>query len=252
MLSHKNMLTMSILSSTLIGLLVLLLVGWKYYQIYQKYLHETASKNNPLVVSMPVKKSVDVRVTFEGIIQAYESLYVHPKVAGPIVEFRLEEGQKVHRNEVLGVIDSKSSLDTAILSPMSGVACAINAALGDLVKPNEKPIAVIHQIEPSYVAFSVPEDEFEQIHDAMQIYPIMVEVQTLNTNAMAEEGFLECVNDLCTAQNGGIGMRAVLTNKNATFMPGQVVNVSLVLPLHKLSSQPFKIGREYPVFCAVD
>jgi len=159
MLFQKKMRVVAITSSSLIVLVVLFWLGYKYHQNHQKSLRDAASETNAIATPLFVKQSVDIRKSFEGVVEAYESL----------------------------------------------------------------------QMQPCYVVFSVPENEFKEIQELIQTFPGIAEVQALNSSAMVEEGFLECIHDLQKSKPGMVEMRVVLTNKSEVFQPGQVVNVSLVL-----------------------
>ncbi len=283
----------------LIGIAILLFItlGTTLNHPFSKFPKSIAAV--PVSVAAVIEKPVDIRLELIGTIQSYATVVVHSQVEGPIVDIRFKEGQLVHQNDVLFVIDPKSyeaqlehakatlardqaqlekaeydvnsyatlvkqgavsdaefqsfkatrdaalatvnadkaDVDKAelflnhtnIRAPITGITGEYLAQLGAVVKADDTALVVINQIQPIYVAFNVPENKLDDIKNIMKKHSVLVLVKPTNSTVAAEEGIIEFVNNTVDPSTGTIVMKALLNNKAGELVPGQFVNVSVVL-----------------------
>jgi multidrug efflux system membrane fusion protein len=120
-----------------------------------------------------------------------------------------------------------------IRSPISGRTGSVLIQRGNLVKANDenKSLVTIHQIQPIYVTFAVPEKHLAEINRAMKEGRPEVQVYT-DGNANGSEpltGALTFVNNTVDVSTGTIRLKASFPNKDRRLWPGQVVNLVLTL-----------------------
>jgi multidrug efflux system membrane fusion protein len=120
-----------------------------------------------------------------------------------------------------------------IRSPISGRTGSVLIQRGNLVKANDenKSLVTIHQIQPIYVTFAVPEKHLSEVNRAMKQGRPEVQVYA-NGNAANNEpltGELTFVNNTVDISTGTIRLKASFQNKDRRLWPGQIVNVVLTL-----------------------
>lgn len=150
-----------------------------------------------------------------------------------------EERDRVRTNfEALkAVVEAdKAALETAklrlsycyIRSPIDGRLGELKVDVGNIVKEKDTEIAVINQIKPIYVSFSVPEVNLGLIKSQMSQDAIVVEA-TPPASSKKSEGRLVFINNEVDRQTGTILLKAVFPNDDESLWPGQFVDVRLRL-----------------------
>jgi multidrug efflux system membrane fusion protein len=117
----------------------------------------------------------------------------------------------------------------AIRSPIAGRTGKLMVNRGNLVKANDDtPMVTINQVEPIYVAFSVPEQQLPEIKQRQAAGRLVTQVSGTDGGATiaGELSFLDNAVDTTT---GTILLKASFTNKQRTLWPGQFVHVTLQL-----------------------
>ncbi len=122
-----------------------------------------------------------------------------------------------------------------IHSPVSGRTGSILIHQGNLIKADDEknPIVVIHQIEPIYVSFALPEKYFPEVKAAMQKGPLPVSVVVAKDEAHRDTGTLTFVDNQVDATTGTVRLKGTFKNAAKRLWPGQFVEASL-----ELASQP--------------
>ena len=130
-----------------------------------------------------------------------------------------------------------------IRSPVSGRTGSLLVHAGNVVKANDDKLVVIDQLQPIYVAFSVPEQILPQIRarGVSAKLPVSAAPATTTPGASAEQrasgamaqerqsGTLTFVDNAVDLQTGTIRLKATFTNKDEVLWPGQFVDVQLTL-----------------------
>lgn len=116
-----------------------------------------------------------------------------------------------------------------IRSPISGRTGNILVHAGNLVKANDVPLVVIHQVRPIFVTFSVPEQHLSVIRQRSARQKLAVQVTPHDAPGRKISGFLSVVDNTVDAGTGGIRLKATFDNREAVLWPGQFVNVVLTL-----------------------
>ena len=117
----------------------------------------------------------------------------------------------------------------SIYAPISGVVGAQLAYPGATVKANDVPVlAVINQVSPIYITFSVPQQYLESIKEFMARSRLPVEA-TPPGDSKPEPGVLTFVNNTVNTNTGTIELMGTFPNTDHRLWPGQFSNVVLRL-----------------------
>ena len=120
-----------------------------------------------------------------------------------------------------------------IRSPISGRTGSLLIQKGNLVKGNDenKSLLTVHQIEPIYVTFAVPEKYLGEINRRTKETKMEVQVQTPETQGGKEPiaGAVSFVNNTVEMSTATIRLKATFQNRDRRLWPGQTVNVLLTL-----------------------
>lgn len=119
----------------------------------------------------------------------------------------------------------------SIRAPISGRTGSLLVHQGNLVKAEDekKALVVIHQIQPIYVSFTLPEQHFGAIKEAMAAGPLPVLVQVSGEDARPLTGGLTFVDNAVDPATGTIRLKATFANEARSLWPGQFVEVHLRL-----------------------
>jgi RND family efflux transporter MFP subunit len=112
-----------------------------------------------------------------------------------------------------------------IVASISGRIGLINVHAGSLAQPTGLPMLTIAQVEPIAVAFSLPENELQNIRASYAGAEAPVKVSLPGGAVMGKLYFIDNTAD---TQTGTIKMKARFENADRRLWPGTYVNVSLV------------------------
>jgi multidrug efflux system membrane fusion protein len=116
-----------------------------------------------------------------------------------------------------------------ITAPIGGRTGNLLVHAGNLVKVNDAALVVIHQIEPIFVNFSVPEQRLAAIRRLSAGHKLPVRALVEGDAVHAAEGFLSVIDNTVDASTGTIHLKATFENRDRLLWPGQFVTVMLTL-----------------------
>jgi multidrug efflux system membrane fusion protein len=127
-----------------------------------------------------------------------------------------------------------------ITSPVSGLVGLRQVDVGNLMQANSTAIAVVTQLQPMSVLFTVPEDSLgnilQRLRDAQKL-PVDAYDRNL-TNRIAS-GVLSNADNQIDTTTGTLKLRAMFDNSKFELFPNQFVNVRLLLDtLHNVIVVP--------------
>jgi len=121
----------------------------------------------------------------------------------------------------------------SIRAPISGRTGSLMIQRGNLIKASDenKSLVVIHQIQPIYVSFSVPEQYLAQIIRGMSEgkMPVLALISDPTAAKDPIAGTVSFVNNTVDTSTGTIRLKATFPNKDRRLWPGQIANVELTL-----------------------
>ena len=116
-----------------------------------------------------------------------------------------------------------------IRSPIDGRIGLLLVNEGNVVKNNDTILAVINQLRPIYVDFSLPEQELPQIRRYMSEGRLKVEASIPDDSGKPSVGQLAVLNNSVDPTTGTIVLRGEFPNEDEKLWPGQFVNMTLTL-----------------------
>lgn len=121
-----------------------------------------------------------------------------------------------------------------IYSPIDGKIGSPLVHTGNMIKANDTQLAVINQIVPILVRFSVPEQELFRIKKAMSEGMLKTEAVVKGVDASyTAQGRVVFIDNAVDVATGTVKLKAEFPNKDKMLWPGQFVNVVLTLGVKK-------------------
>ena len=118
---------------------------------------------------------------------------------------------------------------TTIRAPFSGRIGVANVKVGNFVRPADTtPLAVINQMAPVYVTFSVPQRVLVDLRESMA-KGVSGVTATIPGRQHSETGKVAMVENTVDATTGMVTVRGVMNNENETLWPGTLVSTKLVI-----------------------
>jgi multidrug efflux system membrane fusion protein len=121
----------------------------------------------------------------------------------------------------------------SIRSPISGRTGSLLIQKGNLIKGNDenKSLLTVHQLEPIYVTFAVPEKYLGEINRRTKENKMDVQVHTPGSQGSAEPitGVVSFVNNTVEQSTATIRLKATFQNRDRRLWPGQTTHVLLTL-----------------------
>lgn len=125
---------------------------------------------------------------------------------------------------------------TRITAPISGRVGARLVDPGNIVHAADaNGLVVINQIDPISVRFTLPEDSFQQINQALHASadPLAVVAYPRNSLQPLGQGRLVLLNNQIDTTSGTIELKGSFANAGHKLWPGQYVNARLILGQRK-------------------
>ncbi len=114
-----------------------------------------------------------------------------------------------------------------IRSPIDGRTGNLLVKQGNLVKATDVELVTIHQIQPIYVTFSVPEVHLPSIRQ--RVGKLTVRATTPGNSQPAAVGAVTFIDNAVDRSTGSIRLKGTFTNQPSLLWPGQFVDVKLRL-----------------------
>lgn len=132
------------------------------------------------------------------------------------------------------VNEAQLSLDwSEVKAPISGRAGAALLKAGNIVQANIEPLAVINQMQPIYVTFSLPENTLSEVREWMAKSKPIVTTYDPDSGRLLDTGSLDFVDNTVDRATGMVAFKATFPNKDEVLWPGQFVDVTI-----KLAEEP--------------
>ena len=121
-----------------------------------------------------------------------------------------------------------------IRAPISGRTGNLLVHAGNLVKVNDVPLVVIHQVSPIFVDFAAPEQYLGAIRrvagEGRKLADqLAVRVESQDDPGRAANGYLAVIDNTVDAATGTIHLKATFENADRMLWPGQFVTATLTL-----------------------
>ena len=125
---------------------------------------------------------------------------------------------------------AKINLDyCAIFSPVTGRAGKHLVDVGNIVTANQTSLLEIQRQQPLYVEFTIPENALRRVRDFIAKGSLAVEAALPDDHSTARTGKLDFLDSGVKATSGTVLLRGVFENADRFFLPGQFVQVRILL-----------------------
>jgi multidrug efflux system membrane fusion protein len=118
---------------------------------------------------------------------------------------------------------------TKIVSPIDGRTGALLVNVGNIVTANTMPLVVIDQVEPIYVAFSVPGQDLPEIKRYRARGGLRVEASPKGSGEKPSAGELTFIDNTIDVTTGTVLLKGTFQNRSRSLWPGEFVDVNLIL-----------------------
>ncbi|HET7797985.1 MAG TPA: efflux RND transporter periplasmic adaptor subunit, partial [Nevskia sp.] len=116
-----------------------------------------------------------------------------------------------------------------ISAPISGRAGILNFKPGNLLSAaSATPLVVINSVRPVMAAFSVPQQQLQQIREGQRKGALAVEVRRDANDALLAKGELAFIDNTVDTQTGTIRIKARIPNQDEAIWPGELVALRLI------------------------
>jgi len=117
-----------------------------------------------------------------------------------------------------------------IRSPIDGRVGSVALKAGSAIRANDSSLlATVNQLDPIYVAFSVPQASIPTLRAAMAKGDVAVSVHQPGVTGKPLEGRIAYIENMLDAGSGTLGVKAVVVNAEERLLPGEFVQVRAVL-----------------------
>lgn len=123
---------------------------------------------------------------------------------------------------------------TRITSPINGRIGLRQVDIGNYVQASATtPMAVITQLHPIAIVFTLPEDQLQSVRERMGKGALPVDVYSRDDQTKLSTGKLLTIDNQIDATTGTAKFKAVFENPDNNLWPNQFVNVHLLLETRK-------------------
>lgn len=166
-------------------------------------------------------------------------------------EAALEHSQAVVRASRASLENVRLQLEYCYIhSPLDGRTGNIHVKEGNIIKANDAVLVKINQIHPIYVAFSIPEQDLQEIRRQMARGELLVEAWIPDDRDGPERGRLTFVDNAVDRTTGTIRLKGTFLNEKNRLWPGQFVDVVVILDTERdaivAPSQAIQMGQAGP------
>ena len=153
------------------------------------------------------------------------------------------------KGDEAAVDNARTQLDyTSIRSPIDGRTGIRLVDPGNNVHATDTTgIVVVTQLEPISVIFSLPEEQFTQLNNALQRGAVPVTALSRDDTEELDQGSIALIDNQIDQTTGTIRIKATFPNKHRRLWPGEFVNMralvetrrqALVIPASALQRGP--------------
>lgn len=116
----------------------------------------------------------------------------------------------------------------SIYSPLDGRTGTLKVNQGNIVKANDTELLTINQIQPTNVAFAIPEKDLPKVRNYFEQKKLEVDA-FIPGEERPEKGVLTFIDNAVNTPTGTITIKGTFANREKRLVPGQFVTVVLLL-----------------------
>ena len=136
----------------------------------------------------------------------------------------------------------------SIRSPIDGRVGQVLVHAGNVVEANDTLLAVINQVRPICVSFSVPEQQLPQVRERAAAGKLAVQALVPHHGDAPVVGELSFINNTVDMTTGTVLLKALFQNDDETLWPGQFVDVAVTLAVQRdavlVAAEAIQVGQQ--------
>ena len=191
----------------------------------------------PVEVAPAQKIELEEILQFTGDIKGKDQVQVYSKVAGKLIEYKVEEGARVEKEDVIALIDRDVTgfkfEPAPVKAPLSGILAKTYLDNGDSVNP-QVPIAVVADIDEVKVKIEITEVDYPKIK--------VGQGAEISLDAYPDKKFngtLYKLSTLISPQTRTASAEIAIPNSEHLLVPGMFGRVRLSIRKHKALAIPY-------------
>ncbi len=202
--------------------------------------HANLAKNQVQLSNAKTERERNSNLLTRGVVTKEE--YDRIETTERAYEAAVLADEAAIRSASAAILGASAAIEKAVIelsyctikSPIDGKTGSLLAHRGNLVKENDTPaLVVIHQVDPVYVSFTLPERNLPQVKQSMAKGALMVTAIIPNTEVPPVTGTLTFLDNTVNQRTGTIRLKGTFNNPRRVLWPGQFVSVRLVVSLHE-------------------
>jgi multidrug efflux pump subunit AcrA (membrane-fusion protein) len=120
----------------------------------------------PVEAARVQEKQLQEILKFTGDIEGKDQIQVYPKVPGKLIEYKVQEGEPIKKQDVIALIDRDVTgfkfEPAPVEAPISGIVAKTYLDRGDSVSP-QVPIAVVADMDEVKVKIEITEVDYPKV-----------------------------------------------------------------------------------------
>lgn len=190
----------------------------------------------PVEVARVQERVLQEILKFTGDIEGKDQVQVYPKVTGKLIEYKVQEGEPVEKQDIIALIDRDVTgfkfEPAPVEAPISGIVAKTYLDQGDNVSP-KTPIAVIANMDEVKVKIEIAEIDYPKVRVG-QIAKATVDVYP-NKEFTGKISKLSTLIDL---HSRTATAEIIITNPQHLLVPGMFARINLLVGGHKALCVP--------------
>ena len=184
-------------------------------------------------ITQPKREDLDLVVSYVGGLKAKDEVSVFSKVAGKLYEYKVNEGDKVEKGQVIGLVDRDETGLTYELakveSPIPGVVGRTLLDKGATVLPSGAsvvsgtPLAIIVNMDEMLVKLNIPEPDIPYIKNGLKA--------SLKVDSYPEESFegkISKVSEVVEPSTRTLPIEISIPNQGYRLKSGMFCRINII------------------------
>jgi multidrug efflux pump subunit AcrA (membrane-fusion protein) len=217
--------------------LVLVLLGYRILQ-HQPIRQEATVKPLaeegafPVAVARVVRGNLEEMISMAGTVVPQARVEIFSRTSGQLQQVKVKEGDRVHRNDLLAVVQGKDGELVSIVSPIAGVIARRSCEPGGVAlamdATNSQALFVVEDIEAVKVQLGLPETLISVVKVGEEAR-VRVEAYPLDHYPLALfKGKITSVSPSLDVDSRTARAEVTIDNRDGRLKPGMSAMVGLV------------------------
>jgi multidrug efflux pump subunit AcrA (membrane-fusion protein) len=194
--------------------------------------HTTEEGAFPVAVAKVVRGNLEEMISMAGTVVPQARVEVFSRASGQVQQVKVKEGDTVHRNDLLAVMQGKDGEPVSILSPVAGVIARRSCEPGGVAlamdAANSEALFVVEDIEAVKVQVGLPETLIPVVKVGEEAR-VRVEAYPLDHYPLALfKGKITSVSPSLDVGSRTARAEVTIDNRDGRLKPGMSAMVGLV------------------------